>query len=127
MRILQYYKQFENNSSDDYQLLVDTLQGELFDGENIYFLDDDGEENHLMSDSKSAYWTYGYNMDGSIRQITICHLSKKQVNYFMSDLMKNILPIFIGRTDMKFKCEYFTEEGINYIMIYLTHLKIMWN
>ena len=99
-----YNKLFESFTEDDYQQLVDTLQGEIFDDANIIYLDDDGEEEYFNNESDYAYWTYGYNMDGTIRQITIRGLSKEQVRYFMNELMNHILPIFRGRTGLKYQC-----------------------
>ena len=99
-----YNKLFESFTEDDYQQLVDTLQGEIFDDANIIYLDDDGEEEYFNNESDYAYWSYGYNMDGTIRQITICGLSKEQVRYFMCELMNHILPIFRGRTGLKYQC-----------------------
>jgi hypothetical protein len=114
-----YNKLFESFTEDDYQQLVDTLQGEIFDDANIIYLDDDGEEEYSNNESDYAYWAYGYNMDGKIRQITICNLSKKQVRYFMYELINYILPIFVGRTGLKYQCDSFIEDGKKYIRVYL--------
>jgi hypothetical protein len=129
MKNLQSYKIFESFKEDDYQQLVDTLQGELFDDNNIVFLNDDEEEEYFNNKSKYTYWCYGYNFDrgpysatanrGTIRQITICNLSSEKLRFFMSELMHHILPIFIGRTGMKYQCDSFIEDGKKYIRIYL--------
>jgi hypothetical protein len=119
MKHLKSYKIFESFNEDDYQKLVDTLLGELFDDNNILFHDDDDEEEYFNNESEYPYWCYGYNFDGSIRQITICGLSSEKVRFFMSELMHHIPPIFIGRTGMKYQCDSFIEDDKKYIRIYL--------
>ena len=119
MKHLQSYKIFESFTEDDYQILADILQIEIFDDANIYFLDDDGEEEYLNNESEYPYWCYGYNFDGSIRQITICNLNSEKVRFFMSELMHHILPIFSGRTDMKYQCDSFIQDDKKYIRVYL--------
>lgn len=124
MKYLKAYRLFElyigdgSFTEDDYQQLVDTLQGEIFDDANIFYLDDDGEEEYFDSGSDYAYWAYGYNIDGTIRQITIVNLSKEQVEFFMSEL-NHILPIFQGRTGMKYQYTGYIEDGKNIIIINL--------
>jgi hypothetical protein len=56
MKHLQSYKVFESFKEDDYQRLADTLQSEIFDDANIYFLDDDGEEEYFNNESEYPYW-----------------------------------------------------------------------
>ena len=115
-----YNKLFEAFTEDDYQQLVDTLQGEIFDDANICYLDDDGEEEYFNNENDYAYWTYGYNFDGTIRQISICSLNSKKVKFFMSELMHHILPIFRGRTGMKYQCESIYRDDKKYNMrVYL--------
>ncbi len=120
MKHLQSYnKLFESFTEGDYQQLVDTLQGEIFDDANIHFLDDEEEEEYFNNESDYPYWCYGYNFDGTIRQITICGLNSKKVRFFMSELMHHILPIFNARTGMKYQCESFIEDDKKYIRVYL--------
>jgi hypothetical protein len=121
MKHLQTYnKLFESFTEDDYQQLVDTLQGEIFDDANINFLDGVEEEEYFDNESEYPYWCYDYNFDGTIKQILICSLNSEKVRFFMSELMHHILPIFSGRTGMKYQCESISRSHkYKYIRVYL--------
>lgn len=93
------------------------LLTEIFDDNNIYELTDDRYDEYYDTEQSYPYWQYSYNIDGSIRQINICHLSNRQIKHLLNELRGEVSKIVFGRTGIKYECDSFIEDDNKFIIV----------